>query len=65
MYIIDNIIQKHLQYLPYPTWSFNEKYLLEQICLQKNNIFISGQSVEVVKIETEKISNTMKESPYL
>ncbi|CAF1160764.1 unnamed protein product [Rotaria sp. Silwood1] len=75
--------QKHMEYLPYPDWNFNEEseeFLqktssdkndeqcpLEQIYLRCNKTFLPGQSVQVIKIEAERIHHPVIEFlyPYL
>jgi hypothetical protein len=66
-----------MEYLPYLNWNFNEKFEetsndkldeqcvpLEQIYLRENKTFVLGQSIEVVQIYAEKISNPKRESLY-
>ncbi|CAF4270787.1 unnamed protein product [Adineta steineri] len=77
--ILENIIERHMQYLPYPNENFHDKcedisidqednqYPLQQIYLRSNKIFLSHHPVEVVNIEAERIYNPIGEflNPYL
>ncbi|CAF4509501.1 unnamed protein product [Rotaria sp. Silwood2] len=76
----NNISQKHMEYLPYPDWNFNEEpeeflqktsadkndeqYPLEQIYLRCNKTFLCGQSVQVIKIEATRIYHGVIEFFY-
>ncbi|CAF1294151.1 unnamed protein product [Rotaria sordida] len=76
----NDINQKHLEYLPYPDWNFNEESEeilqktsadkndeqcpLEQIYLRCNKTFLPGQSVHVIKIEAERIYHPVIEFLY-
>ncbi|CAF0767503.1 unnamed protein product [Adineta ricciae] len=68
----NHITQRHVEYLPYPEQTTEERRMsdacsLEQIYSQCNQTFARDETVQVIKLEAERIYNAVTEFlyPYL